>query len=185
MFEIQPMHNMTKKLFTAIFLFFLAINTFAQSKVTKSAVTFKIKNLGFNVEGNYNGFNADINFKPANLASSSIEASVASNTVNTDSESRDNHLKSEDYFDVAKYPKITVKSVSFKHKSGNNYTGSFNVTIKDKTKLIEIPFTYVETGSTATFKGGFQVLRTDFGIGSKNIILSNEANISIEAEISK
>lgn len=176
---------MIKKIYTIAILAFLAINTFAQSKVTRSAVTFKIKNLGFNVDGTYGGFNADIKFKPNDLAGSSIEASVASNTVNSDNESRDNHLKSEDYFDVAKYPKITVKSVSFKHKSGNNYTGSFNVTIKDKTKLIDIPFTYTETGSTAVFKGAFQVLRTDFGIGGKNVILSNEANISIETEISK
>jgi polyisoprenoid-binding protein YceI len=60
-----------------------------------------------------------------------------------------------------------------------------NVTIRDKTKLIEIPFTYVEAGSSATFKGDFQVLRTDFGVGGKNVILSNEANVSIETEISK
>ena len=185
MFENHLSNSMTRKLFAIAILFFLAVNTFAQSKVTRSSVTFKIKNLGFNVSGTFSGFNADINFKPANLAGSSIEASVASNTVNTDSESRDNHLKSEDYFDVAKYPKIILKSVSFKHKSGSNYTGSFNVTIKDKTKLIEIPFTYIEAGNAATFKGDFQVLRTDFGIGSKNVILSNEANVSIETEISK
>ncbi len=185
MFESNVFYIMIKRIYTIAVLAFLAVNTFAQTKVTKSAITFKIKNLGFNVGGAFTGFNADIKFTPANLATSTIEASVASNTVNTDSEGRDNHLKSDDYFDVAKYPKITVKSVSFKHKSGNNYTGSFNVTIKDKTKLIEIPFTYVESGSTATFKGDFQVLRTDFGIGSKNIILSNEANVSIEAEISK
>jgi polyisoprenoid-binding protein YceI len=185
MFENHLSSSMSRKLFTIAILFFLAANTFAQSKVTRSAVTFKIKNLGFNVEGSFGGLSADINFKPANLATSSIEASVASNTVNTDNESRDNHLKSEDYFDVAKYPKIILKSVSFKRKSGSNYTGSFNVTIKDKTKLIEIPFTYIEAGNTATFKGDFQVLRTDFGIGGKNVILSNEANVSIETEITK
>jgi polyisoprenoid-binding protein YceI len=182
MFEINVSQHDQENIYYTI-LAFLA-KPFAQSKVTKSAVTFKIKNLGFNVEGTFSGFKADINFKPK-FAGSSIEASVASNTINTDNESRDNHLKSEDYFDVAKYPRITLKSVSFKHKSGSNYTGSFNVTIKDKTKLIEIPFTYIEAGNTATFKGDFQVLRTDFGIGGKNLILSNEANVSVEAEISK
>ncbi|HEY9195609.1 MAG TPA: YceI family protein [Mucilaginibacter sp.] len=174
-----------KKIFSVTILAFLAFYSFAQSKVVSSEVTFKIKNLGFNVGGSFSGLNADINFKPAALAASSIEASVASNTVNTDNESRDNHLKSEDYFDAAKYPRITVKSVSFKHKSGNNYTGVFNVTIKDKTKPVEIPFTYTETGNTATFKGDFQVLRTDFGVGGKNVILSNEANVSVAIGVSK
>jgi polyisoprenoid-binding protein YceI len=175
---------MMKKFYIAALLILAAITGFAQT-VTKSDVSFKIKNLGFNVGGTFGGFQADIKFKPNDLAGSFIEASVASSTVNSDNESRDNHLKSEDYFDVAKYPKIMMKSVSFKRKSGSNYTGNFNVTIRDKTKLIEIPFTYVETGNTAQLKGNFMILRTDFGIGGKNLILSNEANVSVEAEISK
>jgi polyisoprenoid-binding protein YceI len=175
---------MMKKFYIAALLILAAITGFAQT-VTKSDVSFKIKNLGFNVGGTFGGFQADIKFKPNDLAGSFIEASVASSTVNSDNESRDNHLKSEDYFDVAKYPKIMMKSVSFKRKSGSNYTGNFNVTIRDKTKLIEIPFTYVETGNTAQLKGNFMILRKDFGIGGKNLILSNEANVSVEAEISK
>ncbi|WPU98991.1 YceI family protein [Mucilaginibacter sp. cycad4] len=175
---------MIKKIYIAALLIFAATAGFAQT-VTKSDISFKIKNLGFNVAGTFSGLQADIRFKPNDLAGSSIEASVASSTVNSDNESRDNHLKSEDYFDVAKYPKITMKSVSFKRKSGSNYTGNFNVTIRDKTKLIEIPFTYTESGNAAQLKGSFMILRTDFGIGGKNLILSNEANVLVEAEISK
>jgi polyisoprenoid-binding protein YceI len=175
---------MMKKIYIAALIIFAATVSFAQT-VTKSDISFKIKNLGFNVSGTFSGLQADIKFKPNDLAGSTIEASVASNTVNSDNESRDNHLKSDDYFGVEKFPKITMKSVSFKRKSGSNYTGNFNVTIRDKTKLIEIPFTYVETGNTAQLKGSFTILRTDFGIGGKNLILSNEANVSVEAEISK
>lgn len=175
---------MIKKLLTIVLLTFLTTAGFAQA-VSKSNISFKIKNLGFNVEGTFSGLQADIKFKPNDLATSTIEATVAANTVNTDSEGRDSHLKNEDYFDVAKYPKITMKSVSFKHKSGGNYTGNFNVTIRDKTKLIEIPFTYAESGNTAQLKGSFMILRTDFGIGGKNLILSNEANVTLEVEISK
>lgn len=175
---------MNKKIYIAALLILAATTSFAQT-VSKSDISFKIKNLGFNVGGTFGGLQADIKFKPNDLEGSSIEASVLSNTVNTDNESRDKHLKSEDYFDVIKYPKITLKSVSFKRKSGSNYTGNFNVTIRDKTKLIEVPFTYTESGNTAQLKGNFMILRTDFGIGGKNLILSNEANVSVEAEISK
>ncbi|MFS2187684.1 YceI family protein [Mucilaginibacter sp. Mucisp84] len=175
---------MNKKIYIAALLILAATTSFAQT-VSKSDISFKIKNLGFNVGGTFGGLQADIKFKPNDLEGSSIEASVLSNTVNTDNESRDRHLKSEDYFDVIKYPKITLKSVSFKRKSGSNYTGNFNVTIRDKTKLIEVPFTYTESGNTAQLKGNFMILRTDFGIGGKNLILSNEANVSVEAEISK
>ncbi|MET3501420.1 polyisoprenoid-binding protein YceI [Mucilaginibacter rubeus] len=175
---------MNKKIYIVVLLIFATTAGFAQT-VSKSDISFKIKNLGFNVGGTFGGLQADIKFKPNDLEGSSIEASVLSNTVNTDNESRDRHLKSEDYFDVIKYPKITLKSVSFKRKSGSNYTGNFNVTIRDKTKLIEVPFTYTESGNTAQLKGNFMILRTDFGIGGKNLILSNEANVSVEAEISK
>ncbi|MGF7074408.1 YceI family protein [Mucilaginibacter sp. 3215] len=175
---------MNKKIYIVVLLIFATTAGFAQT-VSKSDISFKIKNLGFNVGGTFGGLQADIKFKPNDLEGSFIEASVLSNTVNTDNESRDKHLKSEDYFDVIKYPKITLKSVSFKRKSGSNYTGNFNVTIRDKTKLIEVPFTYMESGNTAQLKGNFMILRTDFGIGGKNLILSNEANVSVEAEISK
>ncbi|QEM06976.1 YceI family protein [Mucilaginibacter rubeus] len=175
---------MNKKIYIVVLLIFATAAGFAQT-VSKSDISFKIKNLGFNVGGTFGGLQADIKFKPNDLEGSSIEASVLSNTVNTDNESRDKHLKSEDYFDVIKYPKITLKSVSFKRKSGSNYIGNFNVTIRDKTKLIEVPFTYTESGNTAQLKGSFMILRTDFGIGGKNLILSNEANVSVEAEISK
>jgi len=178
---------MMKKIYIAAVLAFLVINSFAQVKttVTKSAISFKIKNMGISCNGVFNGLQADVQFKPADLTGSSITASVETATVNTDNEMRDNHLKSADYFDVTTYPKITLKSVSFKHKSGDNYTGSFNVTIKDKTKLIEVPFTYTETGNTAVFNGSFKVNRRDFGVGGNSMVLADEATVAINTEISK
>ena len=178
---------MMKKIYIAAVLVFLVINSFAQVKttVTKSAITFKIKNMGINCNGVFNGLQADVQFKPIDLTGSSITASVETATVNTDNEMRDNHLKSADYFDIATYPKITLKSVSFKHKSGDNYTGSFNVTIKDKTKLIEVPFTYTETGNTAVLNGSFKVNRRDFGVGGNSMVLADEATVTVNTEISK
>jgi polyisoprenoid-binding protein YceI len=178
---------MMKKIYVAAILAVLVTSSFAQVKttVTKSAITFKIKNLGINTSGSFSGLQAGIQFKPTDLASSTIEASVETSTLNSDNTMRDDHLKSADYFDIATYPKITLKSVSFKHKSSDNYTGNFNVTIRDKTKLIEIPFSYTETGNTAVFNGSFKINRSDFGIGGKNMVLSNEATVSVNTEISK
>ncbi|SDP87076.1 Polyisoprenoid-binding protein YceI [Mucilaginibacter sp. OK268] len=176
-----------KKIYIAAVLVFLVINSFAQVKttVTKSAISFKIKNMGISCTGVFNGLQADVQFKPADLTGSSITASVETATVNTDNEMRDNHLKSADYFDIATYPKITLKSVSFKHKSGDNYSGSFNVTIKDKTKLIEVPFTYIETSNIAVFNGSFKINRKDFGVGGNSMVLADEATVTVNTEISK
>jgi polyisoprenoid-binding protein YceI len=176
-----------KKIYVIAILTLLCGISFAQVKtaIKKSAITFKIKNLGLNTNGNFGGLQADIQFKPTDLAGSNINASIDAASVNTDNTMRDDHLKGADYFNVAAYPKITLKSVSFKHAGGDNYLGNFNVTIKDKTKLVEVPFTYTEAGNTASFNGSFKINRSDFGIGGKNMVLSNEATIVVNTEISK
>jgi polyisoprenoid-binding protein YceI len=174
----------------ALFLFitFLTISsTFAQSKhtVTKSSVTYEIKNLGIKTNGKFSGIQANINFDKAKLDSSSIEASIDVNTIDSDNAMRDNHLKAEDYFDVAHYSRITMKSTSFKHKGGNNFVGIFNITIKGKTKAVEVPFTYTESGSTGLFKGNFKINRRDFGVGGSSMMLADEASIQISVETNK
>ncbi|MDR3694198.1 YceI family protein [Mucilaginibacter sp.] len=156
-----------------------------QNSASRSAITFKIKNLGIYTDGTIGGLQADIHFSPADLSSSSINATVDANTPNTDNSGRDEHVKSADFFDVAHYPAITLKSVSIKHKSGNNYSGRFSLTIKDKTKLIEIPFSCIDKGSTLAFNGAFKLNREDYGIGGSSMILSDEVIIAIDAEVVK
>jgi polyisoprenoid-binding protein YceI len=165
-----------------IFLFFINAS-FAQVKsqtVTKSSVIFHIKNLGITVDGTLAGFKGDIKFDPANLAESAIDASVETNTIDTDNGTRNDHLKSDSYFDAAKYPTISMKSVSFKHNSGSNYTGKFSLTVKNVTRTIDVPFTYVESGTTATFKGNFQIERTDYGVGDKSMVMSNDVKVDLD-----
>ena len=177
-----------KKIFAILFLstFFWQIS-FAQSpqKVTSSAVTFRIKNMGIGTEGKFGGFKATINFDKNNLDKSSIEASVDSRTLDSDNSMRDNHLKKEEYFDVEKYPEIKLKSVSFDHQKNENYTGLFDVTIKDKTKRVKVPFTYTESGDSNSFKGSFTINRSDFNIGGKSMVLADDALVSVAVEITK
>ncbi|EHQ26920.1 YceI family protein [Mucilaginibacter paludis] len=173
-----------KKLFFYMACVCFSTLAFAQTKqtVTQSTVTYEVKNMGFKSSGKLGGLEATILFDKDHLASSSIEASVDTKTIDSDNDMRDNHLKKEEYFDVEHYPKITMKSVSFKQKGGSNYTGDFNVTIKGKTKLIQLPFTYITSGSTAIFKGSFKINRLDFAIGDKSVVLSNEVTVSLNVE---
>jgi len=171
----------------AVALLILVNSAFAQivNNVSKSAIIFEIKNLGIKTGGTLGGLQANINFDPANLAGSKIDASVDANTINTDNTMRDDHLKDEDYFNTAVYPKILMSSVSFKHKSGNNYTGQFNITIKGKTKPTEVPFSYTAAGNTATFKGSFKIKRADFGIGGSSMTMGDDVTVLVTAETAK
>ena len=174
-----------KKFLLPVFLIIISSTAFGYftSTVTRSAITFKTKNMGIGVSGTISGLQANVHFNPADLATSTIEASVDAATINTDNSSRDEHLHGEDFFDVAHYPKITLRSVSIKHRSGNNYSGQFNLTKKGKSRAVEIPFTSTQTGGTTTFKGSFKLNRLDYGVGTSSLVLSDEVTISIDAEV--
>jgi polyisoprenoid-binding protein YceI len=178
---------MNKKYLSLLSLLFLVNCAIAQIKytATKSTVTFQIKNLGFNTSGNIDGIKADILFDVANPANSTINAVANVNSLNTGNDAKDEHLKSADFFDVATYPGITIKSTAIKHKSGNNYVGQFNVTIKNKTQSLPIPFTYTDNGSTATFNGVLKLKRSDFGIGGSSLVLSDDVTATIIVEANK
>ena len=175
-----------KKLFSLLLIVAIASSfTLLKNTIIRSAITFQIKNMGIGTGGTIGGLQADIQFKPADLASSSIEASVDVNTINTDNSSRDDHLKSDDFFDVAHYPKIILKSVLLKHKSGSNYTGTFNLTIRGKTKQVEMPFTYTEKENSQAFKGTFKINRLDYGVGGTSLVLSDDVTVNIDVECGK
>ncbi|WP_374949886.1 YceI family protein [Mucilaginibacter sp.] len=173
-----------KKLCIVLLMLTAATATFAQIKnnVSRGTIRFEIKNLGIKTGGVIEKMVADIQFDPAKLATSKITAVADVTTINTDNNMRDKHLKNEDYFDVAKYPSITMSSVSFKKKSGNEYAGQFNITIKDKTKLIDVPFTYTKAGNVDQFKGTFKINRRDFGVGGNSMTLGDEVTIFVEAD---
>jgi polyisoprenoid-binding protein YceI len=166
---------------------FLITLGFAQgpATVTKSGIKFQIKNLGINTGGTIGGVKATIQFSPAQLATSSVEATADVTTINTDNDERDTHLRSADFFDVQRYPHITMKSVSFKRKSGANYVGKFNLTIKDKTRQLDVPFTYTENGNTAVITGTVKLNRLDFGVGSSSLVLSNDVTATITVDMNK
>jgi len=176
-----------KKITLFLTALIITAQAFAQVKhaVTKSAVTYEIKNMGINTSGKFKTLEANIAFDANNLAASTIEAMIEVNSIDSDNAMRDNHLKAEDYFDAEKYPKIIMKSTAFKKKAGNNYAGIFNVTIKGKTKAVEVPFTYTESANVALFKGSFKINRKDFGVGGNSMVLADDATINLVVETSK
>jgi polyisoprenoid-binding protein YceI len=171
--------------FIVVVLIYCSNSLYAQAPVTRPAVTFEIKNLGIATNGSIGGLLTKVHFTPANLNSSTVEASVDVNTINTDNSSRDEHLRSEDFFDVSHYPKMVLKSVAFKHKNGNSFIGVFTLTIKGKAKQIEIPFTVLDKENVFEFKGTFKINRLDFGVGGTSMILSNDVIVNIDCEEKK
>lgn len=176
-----------KRIFLLLLPLLVLVNIALAQKtnILKTDIKFQLKNLGIKTGGSFSALQANINFDPTKLDSSTIEAMLDVKSVNTDNDLRDSHLRSDEFFDAAKYPVITMKSISFKHKSGDNYVGQFNLTIKNQTKQFEVPFTYTTDSSSATFKGGLKLNRLDFNVGTKSLVMSNEVSVSIEVQAAK
>jgi len=91
------------------------------------------------------------------------------NSVNTDNERRDGHLKSDDFFNAEKFPKMTFVSKSFKPLGGNKYKLTGDLTIRDVTKTVEFDVTYggqINTGRgiKAGFKARATIDRLQYGL---------------------
>ena len=152
--------------------------------LSTSKVNFRIKNAGLPVNGSFANPEANIIFSPESLSTSKITASIAAKTVNTGINARDNHLRKDDYFGVEKYPKINMTSTSFE-KKGDNFVGYFELTIRDVTRKVKVPFSFVQNQDKATFKGEFSINRRDFNVGGWSIILGNEVDMSITLQAQK
>ena len=176
-----------KAVFTAIVLLtgFFTLNAQQYKPVDEqSEVKFTIKNFGINTNGTLNGLKGTIKFDPANLSASSFNVTVDVNTINTGVDGRDNHLRREEYFDVAKYPLNRFVSSSIE-KNGNSYIAKGNLTIKAVTKSISIPFTVNRSADEIIFSGEFNINRKDFGVGGSSAVMGSNVDVSLKVSAVK
>ncbi|MCB0697410.1 MAG: YceI family protein [Chitinophagaceae bacterium] len=152
-------------------------------EVTDYKISFKIKNAGFTVHGTFKGLDAHINFDEQHPEKAKLEATIDAKSIKTGINMRDNDLKEEKYFDVAHYPVISMNSVSVQKNKEHTYTGRFKLTIKGKTKVISVPFTFTQQNDKGEFKGSFTVNRLDFGVGTSGFILADDADVTITVSV--
>ena len=145
-----------------------------------SSVKFSIKNFGLNVVGGFKGLSGDIRFNVTDPGSASFNVSVDAKTIYTGNSIRDNHLRKEEYFDVPKYPKISIisKKITGSDKPGV-YILTAAVNMKGVSKEISFPFTVVSQKEGLLFTGEFKLNRRDFKVGSGSLVLSDNLTISL------
>ena len=176
----------------SISIFFLiGISTCCLAQAYKPAdqnseVKFTIRNFGLNVTGSFKGLNGSIIFNPENLAASGFNVSVQANTVNTGNNSRDKHLKKEDYFDVEKYPVLNFTSAKISNgtKPGVYFVEGL-LTIKNKKKNINFPFTTTSVTDGYQLQAQFKINRRDFNVGGNSLVLSDELTVSLKVYAKK
>ena len=146
----------------------------------ESTVQFSLKNFGFRTGGKLDAPEGDIIFNPDDLSKSSFHVTIKTESINTDNNSRDEHLKEADYFDVKNYPFIRFVSSSVKAGSKKgSYEALGTLTIKNKSREISMPFTAEKKGAGWFFTGSFKMNRRDFDVGGSSTI-SNELTVDIK-----
>jgi len=155
-------------------LIFAAASVFAADytiDTAHSSVSFSVRHMMVtNVRGQFAGLQGTIRYDSKNLAASKVDATIDAATVNTGIGKRDDHLRSADFFDVAKFPKMTFQSTKWS-KEGDRVQVTGNLTLHGVTKSVvfdlegpapevKAPDGGFRTGATATAK----INRKDFGL---------------------
>jgi len=149
-----------------------------------SEVKFAIKNLGLTVIGSFKGLKGNIVFDENNLAASAITVSVDAATINTGNNSRDKHLKKDDYFDAGNHPTLQFVSTKITGKAGA-YTMEGRLTIKGIAKIISFPFTATTIANGYKLQGQFRLNRRDFKVGGSSWVLADMLTVSLNVSAIK
>jgi polyisoprenoid-binding protein YceI len=162
-----------------------------------SVIGFSVKHFELSfVRGRFKEFTSTIHYDAADVTKSTVEFTAKVESIDTGVAGRDNHLRTADFFDVAKFPEMTFKSTKVE-KKGNGYVMHGDFTLKGVTKQISFPFTV--TGAIKDNRGNMRfgvaaetkINRRDYGItwGAKmangGLSVADEVIIDLQLEAVK
>lgn len=188
-----------KKIVPSLFLICIWSVSFAQwtADPVHSKVAFIVHHHGISeVDGYFKKYQASLKFEKADFSDAVFDVTIETGSVNTDFEARDNHLRSEDIFNVEKFPTMNFTTTSVKKKKKNEYVLNGNLTLRGVTKPVMLDMTI--NGPVANpnknaknMQIGVKVLgkikRSDFGLGSKLItaFVGDEVQLRVTGEFNK
>lgn len=163
-----------------------------------SEINFKVKHmLVSTVRGHFDNFDATIETSKEDFSDARIRFEADVNSINTRNSDRDNHLKSADFFDAEKHPKMIFESTSVKNISDFELQVKGNLTLRDVTKeiILNVIYNGIVSGFGDTKVAGFEVTgklnRFDYGLQwnalteAGGVVVSNEVKIEILAEFNQ
>ncbi len=146
-----------------------------------STVSFEVRNLKIKtVTGTFGNLNGTAVFDPSRIESSRFEACVDAATVDTGNKKRDEHLRTDDFFDVETFPSICFTSIAVS-RTPLGYVTRGNLQLLDTTHEVVIPFTYKD----GKLSGRFTIHRLAFGLGADTgtFVIGDEVTLTVECVI--
>jgi polyisoprenoid-binding protein YceI len=163
-----------------------------------SNVQFTVRHMAIsNVTGNFHKLSGTVEFDQQDITKSQIAATIDTGSIDTREEKRDGHLKSPDFFDVAKYPAISFKSKKISQSDGqlkmigdltiHGVTKEVALDIDGPTKEVTDPYGLIRRGFSATTK----IHRQDYGLvwsgatKAGDAIVGDDIKIALDIELIK
>lgn len=164
-----------------------------------SVAEFKVKHMMIsNVKGHFSGITGSLTLDEADVTRSIVDASIEAATINTGTPDRDTHLKSADFFDVEKFPKLTFRSATIAKKGDEELAVTGDLTMHGVTRTVTFnvegptppnkdPWGNTRIGLSAVTK----VNRKDFGLNwnaaleAGGILVGDDVTITLDVQFVK
>lgn len=160
--------------------------------VTHSELTFRIRHLVSRVNGTFRTWRGHVVADPANLAGGSVEVEIQASSIDTRNDRRDNHLRSDDFFDAASHPTITFRSTRVA-ADGRELRIHGDLTIRGVTRPVVLEGRMLDIGGTPGrrrmgFEAETEINRMDYGVAwnraaeGGGVVLGDDVRITIAIE---
>ncbi|WP_294239284.1 YceI family protein [Chryseobacterium sp. sg2396] len=157
-----------------------------------SEITFKVKHMMISsIKGNFTNFTAEIETEDDTFANAKTTATIQTDSISTNNTDRDNHLKSEEFFNAEANPTITFESSAL----NNEVTGNLTLNGVTKPVVLDVDFGGINVDPWGNTKAGFsfegKINRTDFGLNwnaaleAGGVLVSDEVKIAGELQFVK
>ena len=149
------------------------------------------------VRGAFNDVSGTANVDGRNPGASNVQVTINVASFDTRNEGRDGHVKSADFLDAENYPTITFASTSVVQTGDDEVEITGDLTIKDVTRSLTIPFTFEGEATDPFgnhrigFEGGVAISRADYGITwnaaleTGGVLVSDQVNLEFEVSAIK
>lgn len=180
---------------TLLTIVLFSVVSLAQSTTWKfdkahSQVKFNVTHLVISeVTGYFRTFDGTVKTEGNDFSTAQIEFTIDTKSIDTDNEKRDNHLRSDDFFNAEKYPQMKFKSKSMKKVGDNEYKLIGDLTIRDVTKEVELDVVYggVVNDGYGNTKAGFKVTGTidrfDYNLNWNALLEAGGAVVGSDVEM--
>jgi polyisoprenoid-binding protein YceI len=146
------------------------------------------------VRGSFNEFDGTATIDGDNPSNSSVQVTIQVASIDTRNQQRDEHIRTNDFLDVEKYPQITFTSTSINHDGGNDFEVTGDLTIRGVTKSVTLPLEFQGSATDPFgnarigFEGSLVINRKDWGVNwnaaleAGGVLVSEK--VTLEFEIS-